>query len=100
MLHDIRRVVGRRWPLARLVVSSCQVQGVGAESWKQSEDGAYWDFFLRKGLEFSDGEPITADDWVFTAEHLSDPNLDTPWVWYYYDIKGIRAHKAGDAGPE
>jgi exodeoxyribonuclease VII large subunit len=31
VLHDIRRVVGRRWPLARLVVSSCQVQGVGAE---------------------------------------------------------------------
>ena len=32
VLHDIRRVIGRRWPLARLVVSPCQVQGTGAET--------------------------------------------------------------------
>jgi exodeoxyribonuclease VII large subunit len=31
VLHDIRRVVERRWPLARLVVSACRVQGAGAE---------------------------------------------------------------------
>jgi exodeoxyribonuclease VII large subunit len=30
VLHDIRRVLGRRWPLARVVVSACQVQGQGA----------------------------------------------------------------------
>ena len=30
VLHDIRRVLARRWPLARLVVSACQVQGQGA----------------------------------------------------------------------
>jgi exodeoxyribonuclease VII large subunit len=31
VLHDIHRVVGRRWPLARLLLSPCQVQGAGAE---------------------------------------------------------------------
>jgi len=31
VLHDIRRVVDRRWPLTRLVISACQVQGSGAE---------------------------------------------------------------------
>jgi len=31
VLHDIRRVIGRRWPLTRLIVSPCQVQGTGAE---------------------------------------------------------------------
>lgn len=31
VLHDIRRVVARRWPLAGLVVSACKVQGQGAE---------------------------------------------------------------------
>ncbi len=30
VLHDIRRVLTRRWPLARVVVSACQVQGQGA----------------------------------------------------------------------
>lgn len=31
VLHDIRRVIARRWPLARVVVSACKVQGQGAE---------------------------------------------------------------------
>jgi exodeoxyribonuclease VII large subunit len=31
VLHDIRRVIARRWPLTRLVVSACRVQGAGAE---------------------------------------------------------------------
>ena len=31
VLHDIRRVIDRRWPLARVVVSACKVQGQGAE---------------------------------------------------------------------
>ena len=30
VLHDMRRVIARRWPLARIVVSACQVQGPGA----------------------------------------------------------------------
>ena len=30
VLHDIRRVLERRWPMARLVVSACRVQGDGA----------------------------------------------------------------------
>ena len=32
VLHDVRRVIARRWPLARLVVSACTVQGPGAEA--------------------------------------------------------------------
>ena len=30
VLHDVRRVLARRWPLARLVVAACLVQGEGA----------------------------------------------------------------------
>jgi exodeoxyribonuclease VII large subunit len=30
VLHDVRRVIARRWPLASIVVSACQVQGPGA----------------------------------------------------------------------
>jgi exodeoxyribonuclease VII large subunit len=30
VLHDVRRVLERRWPLARLLVSACRVQGDGA----------------------------------------------------------------------
>jgi len=30
VLHDVRKVLARRWPLARVLVAACQVQGAGA----------------------------------------------------------------------
>ncbi len=30
VLHDMRKVLARRWPLVRVVVSACQVQGAGS----------------------------------------------------------------------
>ncbi|MDQ3553640.1 MAG: exodeoxyribonuclease VII large subunit, partial [Chloroflexota bacterium] len=32
VLQDMRKVLARRWPMARVIVSSCQVQGAGASS--------------------------------------------------------------------
>ena len=39
-----------------------------AESWTNSPDGKTWTFKLRKNLRWSDGEPLTADDVMFTCE--------------------------------
>lgn len=41
-----------------------------AESWKVSEDGLTIVFTLRENLKWSDGEPLTADDVVFTYNDL------------------------------
>ncbi|MEI9961924.1 MAG: ABC transporter substrate-binding protein [Limisphaerales bacterium] len=37
-----------------------------AESWNVAPDNKTWTFKLRKGLLWSDGQPLTADDIVFT----------------------------------
>jgi len=37
-----------------------------AESWEHSPDGLRWTFHLRKGVRWSDGQPFTARDVVFT----------------------------------
>jgi len=71
-----------------------------AESFRMGEKGEYWDFTIRQNARWSDGVPITADDWVFTFRHLASPNLDNPWTWFYYDIKGIQALKEGKGRPE
>lgn len=71
-----------------------------AESWKAGENAAYWDFVIRQDARWSDGVPITADDWVFTFRHLASPKLDNPWTWFYYDVKGVRAHKENKAAAE
>lgn len=41
-----------------------------AESWKISNDNMTYTFKLREGLKWSDGQPITADDVVFTFNNI------------------------------
>ncbi len=41
-----------------------------AKSWSLSEDKQVYTFHLRRGLKFSDGQPLTAKDVVFTYEEL------------------------------
>jgi peptide/nickel transport system substrate-binding protein/oligopeptide transport system substrate-binding protein len=69
-----------------------------AESYTSGPRAEYFDFVIRKNARWSDGAPITADDWVFTFLHLADPSLDNPWTWFFYDIKGIRDLKEGRGG--
>ncbi len=41
-------------------------------NWTQSDDGLTWTFTFRDGLTWSDGEPLTAHDFAFTANFLID----------------------------
>ena len=71
-----------------------------AESWQAGKNLEYWDFVIRENARWSDGVPITADDWVFTFRHLASPALDNAWTWFYYDIKGIQNYKEGKGRAE
>lgn len=37
-----------------------------AESWEISEDGTVYTFHLQKDLKFSDGSPVTSEDWLWS----------------------------------
>lgn len=74
------------------------VQGVGAESWAVSADGLAWDFKLRQGLMFSDGRPVTAQDWVYTLRRSLANKYD--FGWFYFDIKNAGKVAEGQAKPE
>jgi peptide/nickel transport system substrate-binding protein len=50
-----------------------------AESWQISTDQKHMIFKLREGLKWSDGQPLTADDVVFTFETIFDPKIPTDW---------------------
>lgn len=52
--------------------------GIGlASSITPSENGKVWTVRLRDGLKWSDGEPITIDDVIFTAELIKNPRVDS-----------------------
>ena len=46
-----------------------------AKSWKVSADGLQYTLTLRKGLRFSDGQPVDADDVLFTFRVCLDENV-------------------------
>lgn len=49
-----------------------------AETYTVSEDGLIYSFIIREDAVFHDGEPVTADDVVFTVQKALDPTLKSP----------------------
>jgi peptide/nickel transport system substrate-binding protein len=49
-----------------------------AKAWNVSPDGLHWTLELRRGIEFSDGHPFTADDVVFTFQVIYDERSQSP----------------------
>jgi peptide/nickel transport system substrate-binding protein len=49
-----------------------------AKSWKLSPDGLTYTLVLRKGLRFSDGQPMDADDVLFSFRVYLDENTHAP----------------------
>lgn len=47
-----------------------------ATDWQESDDGLTWTFEIREGVEWSDGEPLTASDVAYTYDLLiNDPGI-------------------------
>ncbi|MCL6268900.1 peptide ABC transporter substrate-binding protein [Sansalvadorimonas sp. 2012CJ34-2] len=53
-----------------------------AESWQVSEDGRTWTFRLREDLKWSDGTPLTSEDFLFSFRRLADPATGAKYSWY------------------
>ncbi len=66
-----------------------------AESWEISDDGKTYTFHLRDA-EWSDGEPITADDAVFALRRVLEPTIANQNANLYYPIVNARAINTGE----
>ncbi len=62
-------MVGRDW-------DTYKPDGSGiAKSWEVSDDGLIWTFTMNEGMTWHDGEPITAEDAVFTYNFIVDNQI-------------------------
>jgi len=76
------------------------VPGV-AESWS-SNDNKIWLFTLRKDARWSDGSPVTAQDFVYSWQRLVDPKNSSPFAWFaaLSGIENAEAITKGSMSPE
>lgn len=89
--------------LEGLVISDTQghpIPGV-AESW-ENKDGKVWTFHLRKNAKWSNGEPVTAQDFVYSWQRLADPKTASPYASYlqYGHLENIDDIIAGKKSPD
>jgi oligopeptide transport system substrate-binding protein len=71
-----------------------------AESWTVSDDGLTWTFRLRPNLAWSDGAPLTAEDFVYSFRRLMLPQTGSLLSGTFFFLKGGEAVFRGEAAPE
>jgi oligopeptide transport system substrate-binding protein len=67
-----------------------------AESWSTSPDGLTWTFHLRNA-DWSDGTPVTADDFVYAFRRVLDPKTASIYAYLAAILKNGHAVNAGKA---
>ena len=59
-----------------------------AESWAFNEAGDVLTFTLREGLTYSDGSPLTAENFRYAIQRTCDPNTAGEYPSILFDVKG------------
>lgn len=65
-----------------------KIQGALAESWDVSPDASVYTFHLRKDVKFSNGDPLTSADIVYSYNRVANTK-DAPYEFVMRDIKGF-----------
>lgn len=61
-----------------------------AESWETSDDGLSWTFHLRSDAKWSNGDPVTAADFVFAWQRAVDPDVASEYAYMLSDIGQVK----------
>lgn len=75
---------------------TAQPVAAAAESWHVSEDRLTYTFTLRPGLRWSDGEPVTAHDFVVSFQRALTPTIGAEFATEFHCLVGARAFHHGE----
>lgn len=73
-----------------------------AETWEASNGNKTWTFTLREDATWSNGDPVTAGDFVYAWQRAMDPATASPYAWYLEltSIVNSGAILAGEMTPD
>jgi oligopeptide transport system substrate-binding protein len=63
-----------------------------AESWDESEDGTVYTFTLREDGRWTNGDPVTAEDFVYSWKRTLSPELAADYAYQLYGIVGAQEY--------
>jgi oligopeptide transport system substrate-binding protein len=71
-----------------------------AESWSVDDAGRVYVFKLRPDAKWSNGDPVTADDFVFAFRRLMAPATGAPYANILYTLKNAEKVNKGELPPQ
>jgi oligopeptide transport system substrate-binding protein len=67
-----------------------------AEHWEISPDGKIYTFFLQPNGKWSNGEPVTANDFVEAWKRALSPKLGNQYAYMFFYVTNAEAYNKGD----
>ncbi|MEW9110632.1 peptide ABC transporter substrate-binding protein [Cytobacillus gottheilii] len=71
-----------------------------AEDWDLSDDGKTYTFHIRENAKWSNGDDVTAGDFVFAWKRLLNPETGSPAAFLGYFIEGGEAFNNGEGSAD
>jgi oligopeptide transport system substrate-binding protein len=92
-MHDLRtaRLLYQGLVQNNVLSDGFEIIPAVAERWSRSPDGLVYTFDLRKDAKWSNGEPVTAEDFRYTWRRAMLPDLVSGYVNMFMNIKGAQA---------
>lgn len=75
-------------------------QPAAAQDWTVSEDGLTYTFNLRSEATWSNGDPVTANDFEYAWETILNPDTLSQAAALFYVIEGAEAYNTGEGSVE
>lgn len=85
--------------LVQLDENDAVVPGVATE-WTVSDDGLVYNFKLRDDMKWTNGEPVTANDFVFAWTELLKPETASNYAYFAFIFKNGEKFFNGECGAE
>lgn len=89
------RILGELYEGLTVADENARLKPGVAERWDISTDRRVYTFYLRGNARWSNGAPVTAEDFVYAFRRLMDPKTGAQYASILYDVKNARAVNQG-----